>query len=79
MDTKFFLEALREVGHKQGTSLTSQQLSRVLRRAQELKQIAAEQPTSGYALVSDDVIGTHRAKSSPEATTVPQIVDKFEF
>jgi len=50
MDTKFFLEALRELGHKQGTSLTSQQLSRALRRAQELKQIAAEQPTSEQRL-----------------------------
>lgn len=78
MDTKFFLEALRELGHKPGTSLTSQQLNQALRRAQELKQIAAEQPTSEYALVSDHVIGTHAAKSLPEATTVPQTGNGFE-
>jgi phage FluMu protein gp41 len=57
MDTEFFREALRELGPKQSTSLTSEQLSRGLRRAQELKEIAAEHPASECGLVSDHVTG----------------------
>lgn len=40
MDTKFFQEALEEFAPKRVSDLTGQQLSHVLRRAQQLKDAA---------------------------------------
>jgi hypothetical protein len=73
MDTKYFREALGELGYKQGKNLTTERLREVLHRAQELKEIAARRATAEYFVVSDRVLETPGAKSSPEASTVQQI------
>jgi len=57
MDTRHFREALAELGHKQGTNLTTDRLREILRRAQELREIAGTQETAEYFAVSDGVMG----------------------
>lgn len=73
MDTKYFRAALAELGYKTGISLTTERLSQVLGRAQQLKETAAKEPTSEYFSVPERVIGTHGAKSPPEASTIRQV------
>ncbi len=48
MDTKFFHDAMKEFGHARVSEMTREQLSLVLRRAQELKDAARAQ--SAYEL-----------------------------